>query len=259
MSAAAFLPVDWPVMPRVRAAMTLRSGGVGAAPYDSLNVGTHVGDDPAAVAENRSRIRAALQLPSEPAWLEQVHGTSVADLDGACTPSVATVDGTPTSLLRADAAVTRQPGRVCAIQVADCMPVLLAARDGSAVGAAHAGWRGLAGGVLESTIAALGTHARDLVAWLGPSISAAHFEVGDEVRAAFVASDAQAASAFTRNERGRWQCDLYALARLRLAAAGVQHIYGGGWCTYTDRERFFSYRRDGRCGRMAALLWLTPS
>jgi len=237
---------EWPTPARVGAAFTLRTGGVSQAPCDTFNVGAHVGDDPRAVAENRSRLRATLGLPAEPAWLQQVHGCGVADLDRE------TAREPPGP---ADASVTRTFGRVCAIQVADCMPVLFAAADGSAVGAAHAGWRGLAGGVLESTVRAMGTAPGELLAWMGPAIGQAHFEVGDEVRAAFLAADPGAAAAFIANERGRWQCDLYALARRRLAALGVTSVHGGGWCTYTGAERFFSYRRDGRCGRMAALIW----
>ena len=159
-------------------------------------------------------------------------------------------------LARADAVVTRAPGRVCVIQVADCMPVLFAARDGSAVGAAHAGWRGLAGGVLEETVRHLCVPATELIAWLGPTIGQEHFEVGDEVRAAFVSRDPDAVSAFESNARGRWQCDLYSLARRRLVALGIRDVFGGGWCTYADAARFFSYRRDGQCGRMAALIWM---
>ena len=155
-----------------------------------------------------------------------------------------------------DAAVTHISGRVCVIQVADCMPVLFAARDGSAVGAAHAGWRGLAGGVLEQTVRTLDVTAADLVAWLGPTISQQHFEVGDDVRTAFVSGDPGAEAAFVANTRGRWQCDLYALARRRLRALGVMDVSGGEWCTYADVARFFSFRRDGQCGRMAALIWL---
>jgi YfiH family protein len=151
--------------------------------------------------------------------------------------------------------VTREPERICVVQVADCLPVLLAARDGSVVGAAHAGWRGLAGGVLESAVRALGAEPAEVLAWLGPAIGPRHFEVGAEVRAAFLAADPAAAAAFAPNPRGRWQCDLYSLARQRLAALGVAQVYGGGWCTYADAARFFSYRRDGRCGRMAALIW----
>ena len=238
---------DWPAPPGVRAAFTLRMGGVSAAPFDSLNVGAHVGDAGAAVTENRRRVRAQLRLPAEPLWLEQVHGIEVADLDAAR-------GGAPH--LTADAAIARRAASVCAIQVADCMPVLFAARDGCAVAAAHAGWRGLAAGVLEATLARLAVAPAGLIAWLGPAIGAAHFEVGGEVRAAFLAHDAAAAAAFTVNTRGRWQCDLNALVRRRLSAAGVTAVFGGGWCTYSDPLRFFSYRRAGRCGRMAALIWL---
>jgi polyphenol oxidase len=240
---------DWPAPPAVRAAFTLRMGGVSAAPFDSLNVGAHVGDAGAAVAENRRRVRVQLRLPVEPSWLEQVHGIEVADLDAASARSSA-------PQLTADAAIARGAGSVCVMQVADCMPVLFAARDGCAVAAAHAGWRGLAAGVLEATVAGLAIAPAGLIAWLGPAIGPAHFEVGGEVRAAFLGHDAAAAAAFTANTRGRWQCDLAALARRRLNAAGVTAVFGGGWCTYSDPLRFFSYRRAGQCGRMAALIWL---
>lgn len=237
----------------MRAAFTLRTGGVSVPPYDSLNLGAHVGDGPDAVKENRRRVRASLRLPAEPAWLQQVHGTDVADLDVSVEPRGA-----------ADAAVAHLGDRVCVIQVADCMPVLFAARDGSAVGAAHAGWRGLAAGVLEKTVRKLDVAPADLLVWLGPTIGQSNFEVGDDVRTAFMAGDVQAASAFEANSRGRWQCDLYALARRRLAGLGVSAIFGtgggagrgDGWCTYADAARFFSFRRDGECGRMAALIWL---
>ena len=240
---------DWPAPPAVRAAFTLRMGGVSAAPFDSLNVGAHVGDAGAAVAENRRRVRTQLRLPAEPLWLEQVHGIEVADLDMAS----GQVSATPPT---ADAVIARRAGNVCVMQVADCMPVLFASRDGSAVAAAHAGWRGLAGGVLEATVARLGVAPGKLIAWLGPAIGPRHFEVGGEVRAAFLRHDAGAADAFHANARGRWQCDLGTLARRRLGALGVTAVFGGGWCTYADATRFFSYRRDGQCGRMAALIWL---
>jgi YfiH family protein len=238
-----FLRPDWDVPVRVRAAMTTRAGGVSPAPYDSLNLAMHVGDRLDAVAENRRRLREALALPAEPAWLEQVHGTSVAVLPK------------PTSG-PADAAVTFTPGQVCAVLVADCLPVFLASRDGDRVGIAHAGWRGLAAGVVEATIAALNCASRDCVAWLGPSIGAAAFEVGDEVRGAFIARDAGADAAFRRGRAGRWLADLPALARRRLRAAGVDAVTGGEHCTVMDTARFYSYRRDGATGRMAALAWL---
>jgi YfiH family protein len=239
------LTPKWPAPPKLRAAFTLRSGGVSTAPFDSLNLGAHVGDEAAAVAENRRRVRTQLRLPEEPAWMEQVHGTTVLDLDVRTHPAG----------IAADAALTRRPGSVCAVQVADCLPILLALRDGSAVAAAHAGWRGLVAGVLEATVKSLEVEPQRLMAWLGPGIGPAHFEVGDEVRSAFLARDADAGGAFASNARGRWQCDLAGLAKRRLAALGVTAVFGGGWCTYADAPRFFSYRRDGRCGRMAALIW----
>jgi polyphenol oxidase len=238
------LTPHWPAPRGVRAAFTLRTGGVSAPPFDSLNVGAHLGDADTCVAENRKRVREHLSLPAEPAWLEQVHGTDVIELK----------EEEPHR--PADAVITRRPGRVCVVQVADCLPALFAARDASVIGVAHAGWRGLAAGVLEATVSRLGVPAAQLIAWLGPAISAEHFEVASEVRAAFVAQDAGAADALTANARGRWQCDLAALARRRLAALGITAVSGGAWCTYADRERFFSFRRDGRCGRMAALIWL---
>jgi YfiH family protein len=185
--------------------------------------------------------------------LQQVHGVEVADLDAVAELGAAASGREPP---RADAAVTRTPGRVCVIQVADCMPVLFAVRDGSAVGAAHAGWRGLAGGVLEETVRKLAVPPQQLIAWLGPTIGQGHFEVGEDVRSEFVLRDPDTASAFETNARGRWQCDLYALARRRLSALRVQDVFGGGWCTYADAARFFSFRRDGQCGRMAALVWI---
>ena len=239
------LTPEWPAPPGVHAAFTLRSGGVSAAPFETLNVGAHVGDEAAAVTENRRRVRTQLRLAEEPAWMEQVHGIEVIDLDLH----------RPAAGIAADAAITRRRGPVCAVQVADCLPVLLAVRDGSAVAAVHAGWRGLAAGVLEATVRTLAVEPGALIAWLGPAIGRAHFEVQEDVRRAFLACDRGANSAFTANARGRWQCDLAGLARRRLAALGVTADFGGSWCTYTDASRFFSYRRDGRCGRMAALIW----
>jgi YfiH family protein len=246
MMPIAALHPDWQAPPGVRAAFTLRRGGVSTGAYASLNLGAHVGDDARAVAENRRRAAAELALPAEPLWLTQLHGTSVVDADEqAAQPAP-----------RADAAITRQPARVLAVLVADCLPVLLARRDGAAVAVAHAGWRGLAAGVLETSVAAIGGAGDDLCAWLGPSIGPAHFEVGEEVRAVFAARDPQATAAFVRNARGRWQCDLQQLARQRLSALGVRSIHGEPRCTFSETESFYSYRRDGVTGRMAALIWL---
>jgi YfiH family protein len=239
----AFLVPGWTVPARVRAAMTTRAGGVSAVPYASFNLASHVGDDPAAVLENRRRLRDALELPAEPGWLEQVHGSGVAVL-----PAVAQAP--------ADAAVTFARGEVCAVLVADCLPVFLAGRAGDRVGIAHAGWRGLAAGVVEATIAALACAPEELVAWLGPSIGQRAFEVGPEVRDAFLVQDAGTAAAFHPGRRGRWLADLPGLARRRLAAAGVTAVSGGDLCTHMDAARFYSFRRDGATGRMAALAWL---
>jgi YfiH family protein len=228
--------------------MTTRSGGVSKPPYDGFNLATHVGDDPAAVAENRRLLRA--HLPNEPLWLAQVHGTAVAEA-GRDRPGV-----------EADAAVARAPGQVCAVLTADCLPVLLCDARGSVVAAAHAGWRGLVAGVLEETVRRMGVGPARILAWLGPAIGPDAFEVGEEVRQAFIGHDPLAATAFrpalpgTLDEMPRkWLADLYALARLRLAAAGVERVYGGVGCTHRDASRFYSYRRDGRTGRMAALIW----
>jgi YfiH family protein len=238
---------DWPAPAWVRACATTRAGGVSAGRFASLNLGDHVGDDPAAVAANRASLRAALGLPAEPLWLRQVHGTRVAEAqrDGAG--------------VEADAMIAAAPGEVCAVLTADCLPVIFCDAAGSAVAAAHAGWRGLAAGVLEATVAAFavrGVAPGALLAWIGPAIGAAAYEVGAEVRAAFLARDPGAGVGFTANARGRWQLDLAALARRRLVAAGVARVFGGDLCTASDARRFFSHRRDGPCGRQATLIWL---
>lgn len=234
---------DWPAPAQVQALSTTRGGGCSAAPYDSFNLGDHVGDQPALVAANRAAL--CDQLPAEPCWLNQVHGVCVVDL--------ATCEGVPA----ADAAVSRVPGKVCAVMTADCLPVLLCDRAGTVVGAAHAGWRGLVGGVIEATVAAMQVPPSEVLAWLGPAIGPDAFEVGDEVRAAFLAADPAAECAFRATARpGKWLADIYLLARQRLAALGVNVVAGGDACTVTERERFFSYRRDGVTGRMASLIWL---
>lgn len=235
---------DWPAPANVGAVTTTRQGGVSQPPYDSLNIADHVGDSTAAVLANRRRLRQQLALPAEPLWLNQVHGAGVADAtSGVERPA-------------ADASFSYRSGAVCAVMTADCLPVLLCARDGSCVAAAHAGWRGLASGVLEASVNALGGEPQRLLAWLGPAIGPAVFEVGAEVREAFVKTHRQAAAAFVAQPNGRWLADLYQLARVRLQAAGVEAVYGGDFCTYTDRERFYSYRRDTVTGRMASLIWL---
>lgn len=242
----AWIMPDWVAPARVRALTTTRPGGASAGPYGSLNLASHVGDAPAAVAANRRRLVDALELPAEPAWLEQVHGTRVLTLDGAPPAEPA------------DAAVTRRPGVVLAVLTADCLPVVLCEENGAAVAVVHAGWRGLAAGVIGAAVRALGGNAARLRVWLGPAIGPAAFEVGAEVREAFMDADAGAAAAFEAIRAGKWHCDLYALARRRLAAAGIETVSGGEFCTFTDSERFFSYRRDGQCGRMATLAWLAP-
>lgn len=234
---------DWPAPERVRSWQTTRHGGVSQGTYSSLNLAAHVGDEPPAVATNRARLSDALGLPAEPVWLEQVHGIRVLNADRG-------VDGS------ADAAVSFKARRVLVVMTADCLPVLLTTSDGSRVGVAHAGWRGLASGVLEAAAGALECDPVEILAWLGPAISQPAFEVGDEVRAAFTALDPAAAGAFEQNARGRWQADLYALARAALGRAGVSKIYGGGACTYGEVERYFSHRREAPCGRMASLIWL---
>ena len=234
---------DWPAPSWVRAVATTRRGGVSLGAYSSLNLAGHVGDDAADVADNRQRLRAALNLPAEPAWLEQVHGRNIHDLDVASPESAA------------DGAVTGSVGRICAVLTADCLPVLLCDRAGTRVGAAHAGWRGLAEGVIEAAVSAMDRPANGLIAWLGPAIGPRAFEVGDEVRAAFVAHDPLADEAFEAHG-DRWRADIYRLAHQRLAAQGVTEIHGGEWCTYEDADRFYSYRRDGVTGRLATLIWL---
>lgn len=244
-TAVGWIAPDWPAPAHVRVVSTLRGGGVSGGPYASLNLADHVGDRPDAVAANRVLLHAAARLPAEPLWLEQVHGIDVALHEGAATIAP-----------RADGAVTFVPGSVLAVMTADCLPVVLVDRDGTRIGVAHAGWRGLAGGVLQATVAALRVPAAELHAWLGPAIGPGAFEVGPEVRDAFLARVRGSDACFTPNERGRFCADLYGLARRVLEHAGVIHVHGGSWCTHDDAERFFSFRRDGVTGRMATLAWL---
>lgn len=237
---------DWPASGRIRAVCTTRVGGVSRKPWDSLNLGDHVGDSPEHVLANRQRLAERLELNAEAfGWLSQVHGTDVVNLPVRNVPV-------------ADASTTRIPGQVCVILTADCLPVLFCNRSGTQVAAAHAGWRGLCAGILEKTVSRFEEPGDDILAWLGPAIGPASFEVGPEVRGEFVARDPASAEAFSVEgaRPGYFMADIYQLARQRLRALGVTAVYGGGECTLSDSERFFSYRRDGNTGRMASLIWL---
>lgn len=228
--------------------MTRRTGGVSQAPWTSFNLGDHVGDDPAHVAANRAVLRRS--LPAQPGWLKQVHSARVVDLHKV---DFHKPDADP----EADASFTRQTGQICAVLTADCLPVLFCDRAGSVVAAAHAGWRGLADGVLEATVTAMQVPPGEVLAWMGAAIGPQAFEVGDEVRQAFVARHTDASAAFVPQPLpGKWLADIYQLARIRLKQVGVQAIYGGGHCTYQETDSFYSYRRDGVTGRMASLIWL---
>nr|WP_024307072.1 peptidoglycan editing factor PgeF [Pseudomonas sp. P818] len=241
MTAHDWLTPDWPAPANVRACVTTRSGGVSVAPFDTFNLGDHVDDDPAAVASNRAHL--VDMLGCQPAWLRQVHGILVAEAD-------------PAVVIEADGNWTATPGIACTAMTADCLPALFCDRAGTRVAAAHAGWRGLAGGVLESTVKVLNVAPQELLVWLGPAIGPSAFEVGAEVREAFVQQHAEAASAFVPSvNAGKFMADIYHLARIRLAAIGVTAVSGGGFCTHSD-PRFYSYRRSTRTGRFASLIWL---
>lgn len=239
-----FITPEWSAPATVRAYTTTRRGGISQAPYDSFNLAEHVGDDPQAVAANRALLRTALKLPNEPIWLQQVHGihTVPAEIENlnCC----------------ADAVFTTEINQVCVVMTADCLPVLFCDTAGTRVAAAHAGWRGLAAGILETTVRTLAVPPQEILAWLGPAIGAQAFEVGEEVRETFIAHLPQAAQAFQPTRPHHWQADLYLLARQRLQHLGLTRIYGGNHCTYTDKARFYSYRRDKTTGRMATLIWL---
>lgn len=248
MSAALF--ADWPAPPDVHAFTTLRCGaGVSQAPFDAFNLGARCGDEAAAVAANREGLIDEFSLPAAPHWLHQVHGTYVVR---------ATRRDPGTEEPEADAAVASDAGIVLAVLTADCLPVVFAAEDGTEIAAAHAGWRGLAAGVLENTVAALQAPPGRILAWLGPAAGPQAYEIGEEVFDAFVSRDARAESAFAATRAGHWRVDLYALARQRLRDAGVDRVYGGGLCTISDPQRFFSHRRDRRTGRMATLVYRKP-
>lgn len=248
MTEPVFIYPDWPAPVNVHAASTTRQGGVSAAPYKGFNLATHVGDEELAVQQNRRQLSEALQLPAEPAWLEQVHGTEVLEASGLGNSAVA------------DASMTGKPGVVCTVMTADCLPVLMCDRRGRAVAAAHAGWRGLAGGVIEATAKRLcqqlDCHADELLVWLGPAIGPQAFEVGNDVRDTFICINAAAEQAFVANRPEHWRADIYQLARQTLQRAGIDAVYGGGRCTYSEEDNFFSFRRSPSTGRMASLIWL---
>ncbi len=241
---AHFLYPDWPAPDNVHAVNTTRYGGMSTTPFDSMNLGTHVGDNINTVEKNRKILSEALELKDSPFWLNQIHSDKVSNLD----------DKRP--LIDADAAFTRQIRRTCVVMTADCLPVLFCNTAGSVVAASHAGWRGLHAGILEKTAIAMQCKPNDLMAWLGPSIGVNAFEVGDEVRQAFVNHDPIAKHAFKSSSHNKYLADIYLLAQQRLSAFGIQKIYGGGECTYTDKERFYSYRREAKTGRMASLIWI---
>jgi YfiH family protein len=245
MSAPLWLTPDWPAPASVKALSTIRQGGVSTGVYASLNLGSHVGDEPAAVLRNRLLLEQDAALPATPAWLNQVHGTAVLDLSKW-----------QGELATADAAVSRQVGQVCLVMTADCLPVLFCNRQGTQVAAAHAGWRGLCEGVLEQTLAHFANPA-DVMVWFGPAIGPGQFEVGAEVRAAFMQKNAGANLAFVPQGDAKYLANIYLLARQRLMAAGVSQFYGGEHCTFSEPELFFSYRRDGQTGRMASCIWLS--
>lgn len=240
MSYTEFIHPNWSAPPSVRALQTTRLGGVSDAPFDRFNLAQHVGDAPESVAQNRQLL--AQNLPSAPCWLNQIHSNIVVNASPQCQD--------------ADASFTRQRGVVCAVMTADCLPILLCDQAGSVVAAIHAGWKGLAAGIIEATVRAMELEPAQLLAWFGPAIGQAAFEVGGEVRDTFIAQHAQAIAAFMPNARGKWQADIYLLAHQRLNALGITHVSGGDLCTFQDKNRFYSYRRDGVTGRMASLIWL---
>lgn len=252
LPASGVLPADWPAPANVHAFTTLRFGaGASEKPFQRFNLGLRSGDDPRTVQENRNELILRCDLPDAPHWLQQVHGVEVKRIDAQSPPP----DGSAEPV--ADAAVTHVPDAVLAILTADCLPVVFGAKDGSEVGAAHAGWRGLVAGVLENTVRSMRAKPADLLAWLGPAAGPEAYEIGQEVFDAFVSKDARAESAFVATRPGHWKVDLYQLAKLRLQDAGIpaENIFGGGLCTISDDKRFFSHRRDARTGRMATLVW----
>ncbi len=245
-SSARWLAADWPAPANVQAGTSTRLGGYSDSPYNSLNVGDHVGDDLDTVIQNRQQLMLDVGSAHVPCWLKQVHGTQVVDAS-------AHYHLPP----EADASYSLEPNAVCCVMTADCLPVLLCDRAGTQIAAVHAGWRGLADGVIEATLDQLSADPTELLVWLGPAISQAAFEVGEEVRDTFISHDTAASQAFKPSLQGRWLADLYWLAKQRLAARGINYVYGGQCCSYQDAQRFYSYRRDGVTGRMVSMIWLT--
>lgn len=246
---------NWNAPKNIKAIMTSRQGGFSQAPFDSMNLGGHVDDDLATVIKNRASLKQRLQLPSEPLWLTQVHGVTIANAD-----TDTDADQQYSANVEADACVAYKIGSVCAVMTADCLPVLFCNQQGTAIAAAHAGWRGLHAGILEHSAKSLNCPPEEVMAWFGVAISAAHFEVGSEVREAFISVQAEAHCAFVPSiNKGKWLADIYLLARLRLEAIGVKNISGGEYCSYADSQRFYSYRREPKTGRMVSLIWMTET
>lgn len=240
-----YIEPDWPAPPWVRAVSTTRQGGFSCVPFNGLNLADHVGDDPVAVTRNRDLLRKSLNFPVEPSWLMQVHGCNVVE-----------ATGTVNKRLEADGSFTIGPGGICVVLTADCLPILLCDQKGTQVAAVHAGWRGLAAGVVEAALRCFSVSGAEILAWLGPAIGPGAFEVGEEVRDIFIKYDSNSADAFVSNKPHHWLMDIYQLARERLVGYGVDHIYGGDFCTVSDAERFYSYRRSGMTGRMGSLIWI---
>lgn len=247
MNTLSYLPANWPQKPsNVHALTTLRAGGVSEGGFSEYNLATHVGDELSAVKKNREKLVKDLQLPAEPVWLDQVHSNTVIRLDafsGQAAPK------------RADASVSSERNVVCAVLTADCLPVFFSNEAGTEVAVAHAGWRGLHAGILSNTVESMRSAANQILVSLGPAIGPTSFEVGEEVFSAFIDKDVNNKQAFKNNREGHYFCDIYQLAHLELAAAGIIHIAGGGYCTYRESQRFYSYRKQSQTGRMASLIW----
>lgn len=248
MNTQMFIEPEWPASQKVKAYTTLRTGGCSSPPYNDFNLAIDLDDKIEDVEKNRLILQQILQLPAEPIWIKQVHGNTV-------------IPATPENRFKtADATFSKQTDNVCAVTTADCLPILLCDREATVVSAIHAGWRGLNNGIIKETLNAINIRNNNFLAWLGPAISQACFEVGEEVRSSFIQNDSDAEEAFIPSPNGRWLADLYALARLQLKKLGVTAIYGGEYCTFSNKSQFFSYRRDGaKTGRMASLIWISKA